>query len=63
MGQTAYFGPAKDSLAHFASLGHEPVGLVNPADYLLEVTLHCVPPLIVLFVVSVATVRSATKLY
>ena len=42
MGQTAYFGPAKDSLAHFASLGHEPEGLVNPADYLLEV---CTLPL------------------
>eukprot|EP00752_Nemacystus_decipiens_P009950 g8873.t1 len=38
MGQTAYFGPARDSLAHFASLGHEPMGLVNPADYLLEIT-------------------------
>ncbi|CAN0345524.1 unnamed protein product [Ectocarpus sp. 12 AP-2014] len=38
MGQTAYFGPAVDSLDHFASLGHEPRGLVNPADYLLEIT-------------------------
>ncbi|CAM9446521.1 unnamed protein product [Ectocarpus sp. 4 AP-2014] len=38
MGQTAYFGPAVDSLDHFASLGHEPQGLVNPADYLLEIT-------------------------
>ncbi|CAN0120957.1 unnamed protein product [Ectocarpus sp. 6 AP-2014] len=38
MGQTAYFGPAVDSLEHFASLGHEPQGLVNPADYLLEIT-------------------------
>ncbi|CAM9592338.1 unnamed protein product [Ectocarpus fasciculatus] len=38
MGQTAYFGPAVDSLDHFASLGHEPDGLVNPADYLLEIT-------------------------
>eukprot|EP00903_Cladosiphon_okamuranus_P021625 g19883.t2 len=38
MGQTAYFGPARDSLDHFASLGHEPQGLVNPADYLLEIT-------------------------
>ncbi|CAM9919784.1 unnamed protein product, partial [Ectocarpus fasciculatus] len=38
MGQTAYFGPAVDSLDHFASLGHEPKGLVNPADYLLEIT-------------------------
>lgn len=37
MGQTAYFGPAQDSLGHFSRLGHEPVGLVNPADYLLEV--------------------------
>ncbi|CAM9216387.1 unnamed protein product [Ectocarpus sp. 12 AP-2014] len=38
MGQTAYFGPASDSLDHFARLGHEPKGLVNPADYLLEIT-------------------------
>ncbi|CAB1099471.1 ABC [Ectocarpus sp. CCAP 1310/34] len=38
MGQTAYFGPAVDSLDHFARLGHEPKGLVNPADYLLEIT-------------------------
>ncbi|CAN0443751.1 unnamed protein product [Pylaiella littoralis] len=38
MGQTAYFGPAVDSLDHFAKLGHTPVGLVNPADYLLEIT-------------------------
>ncbi|CAN0131811.1 unnamed protein product, partial [Ectocarpus fasciculatus] len=38
MGQTAYFGPAVDGLDHFASLGHEPKGLVNPADYLLEIT-------------------------
>ncbi|CAM9583250.1 unnamed protein product, partial [Ectocarpus sp. 13 AM-2016] len=38
MGQTAYFGPAVDSLDHFARLGHEPEGLVNPADYLLEIT-------------------------
>ena len=37
MGQTAYFGPAIDSLEHFALLGHRPDGLVNPADYLLEV--------------------------
>ena len=40
MGQTAYFGPAVDSLAHFASLGYEPKGMINPADYILEV---CVP--------------------
>ncbi|CAN0041029.1 unnamed protein product [Ectocarpus sp. 12 AP-2014] len=38
MGQTAYFGPAVGSLDHFARLGHEPKGLVNPADYLLEIT-------------------------
>eukprot|EP00904_Undaria_pinnatifida_P002690 jgi/Undpi1/12421/HiC_scaffold_5.g02093.m1 len=38
MGQTAYFGPADHSLAHFANLGHEPKGMVNPADYLLEIT-------------------------
>ncbi|CAN0222698.1 unnamed protein product, partial [Ectocarpus sp. 12 AP-2014] len=38
MGQTAYFGPAVDSLDHFSSLGHKPDGLVNPADYLLEIT-------------------------
>lgn len=37
MGQTAYFGPASDSLEHFARLGFKPDGLVNPADYLLEV--------------------------
>lgn len=37
MGQTAYFGPAIDSLAHFVKLGHVPDGMVNPADYLLEV--------------------------
>lgn len=41
MGQTAYFGPAVDSLAHFASLGHEPKGMINPADYLLEVSDAC----------------------
>ncbi|CAB1101456.1 ABC [Ectocarpus sp. CCAP 1310/34] len=38
MGQTAYFGPAVGGLDHFASLGHKPDGLVNPADYLLEIT-------------------------
>ncbi|CAM9549652.1 unnamed protein product [Pylaiella littoralis] len=38
MGQTAYFGPAVGSLEHFAKFGHVPVGLVNPADYLLEIT-------------------------
>ncbi|CAN0277096.1 unnamed protein product, partial [Scytosiphon promiscuus] len=32
MGQTAYFGPASDSLEHFARLGFKPDGLVNPAD-------------------------------
>lgn len=37
MGQTAYFGPAVDSMAHFAKLGHTPEGLVNPAEYLLQV--------------------------
>ncbi|CAN0478910.1 unnamed protein product, partial [Scytosiphon promiscuus] len=37
MGQTAYFGPAVDSLEHFARLGQSPIGLVNPADFLLEV--------------------------
>lgn len=36
MGQTAYFGPAGDSLGYFARQGHEPEGMVNPADYLLE---------------------------
>ena len=41
MGQTAYFGPAADSLAHFATLGYEPKGMVNPADYLLEVRVEC----------------------
>ena len=41
MGQTAYFGPAADSLAHFATLGYEPKGMVNPADYLLEVCVEC----------------------
>lgn len=41
MGQTAYFGPAIDSLEHFALLGHHPVGLINPADYLLEVHTCC----------------------
>lgn len=40
MGQTAYFGPAADSLAHFANLGYEPKGMVNPADYLLEVRVE-----------------------
>ncbi len=45
MGQTAYFGPAIDSLEHFARLGHEPDGLVNPADYLLEVRLGHPRPL------------------
>lgn len=44
MGQTAYFGSAADSLGHFARLGHEPTGLVNPADYLLEV--NSIQPLI-----------------
>ena len=39
MGQTAYFGSAADSLGHFAKLGLEPAGLVNPADYLLEVSV------------------------
>ncbi|CAN0395195.1 unnamed protein product, partial [Hapterophycus canaliculatus] len=38
MGQTAYFGPAVKSLKHFRRLGHKPAGLVNPADYLLEIT-------------------------
>lgn len=37
MGQTAYFDPANESLEHFAGLGYKPDGLVNPADYLLEV--------------------------
>lgn len=37
MGQAAYFGSAADSLGHFARLGLEPTGLMNPADYLLEV--------------------------
>ena len=41
MGQTAYFGPAAESLAHFANLGYEPKGMVNPADYLLEVCVGC----------------------
>lgn len=36
-GRTMYFGPAVDSLEHFARLGYKPVGLVNPADYLIEV--------------------------
>ena len=44
MGQTAYFGPAGDSLAHFTSLGHEPKGMVNPADYLLEVCASSLLP-------------------
>ncbi|CAN0100436.1 unnamed protein product [Scytosiphon promiscuus] len=38
MGRTAYFGPAVDGLEHFRRLGHEPTGLVNPAEYLLEIT-------------------------
>lgn len=38
MGQTAYFGPAIDSLGHFARLGYTPVGLFNPADFLAEVS-------------------------
>ncbi|CAN0151348.1 unnamed protein product, partial [Pylaiella littoralis] len=37
-GRTMYFGPAVDSLEHFARLGYKPVGLVNPADYLIEIT-------------------------
>lgn len=43
MGQTAYFGSAAGSLGHFAHLGHEPTGLVNPADYLLEVFIYMRP--------------------
>ena len=43
MGQTAFFGPASESLDYFAGLGHKPDGLVNPADYLLEVRLSGLP--------------------
>lgn len=43
MGQTAYFGPAVDSLNYFAALGHIPEGMVNPADYLLEVCVRFMP--------------------
>lgn len=41
MGQTAFFGPATESLGHFSSLGYlyKP-GLISPADYLLEVRLN-----------------------
>ncbi|CAM9408971.1 unnamed protein product, partial [Phaeothamnion confervicola] len=38
MGRTAYFGPAAAALPHFAALGRVPDGMVNPADYLLEIT-------------------------
>ncbi|CAM9490513.1 unnamed protein product [Choristocarpus tenellus] len=38
MGQTAFFGPASEALQYFAGLGLKPTGLVNPADYLLEIT-------------------------
>lgn len=41
MGQTAFFGPAIESLEHFSSLGYlyKPYSSVNPADHLLEVRL------------------------
>lgn len=38
MGQQAYFGPVQGSLPHFAELGYFPRGMMNPAEYLLEVS-------------------------
>ncbi len=36
-GELIYFGPAKESVSHFASLGYECPKNFNPADYLIDV--------------------------
>ena len=37
-GQVVFFGPAKDALEHFDSLGYKCPNLENPADFFLDIT-------------------------